>query len=346
METDVYAIIIFVDIRGFTKWSDSVIGNENCSDLVEKFYETIQADFDQLKSSKETNEKITRFNLKQNGDGAMIILETSSQDSGDLIDCIIATISNVNKEFDNICSDLQRITGQETNLKLGWGLTRGRIKKIRNNDYIGSAVNRAARLCDYARPFGIVMGNPMFSPTNKADFYEDIYYAKGIDEPIKCWVTKEVYSGFVTREKRRETPEVHVAGVCYKIVDGKHYYLIAKRNSDRKLYPNKFECCGGQLRQNETFKDGVKRHFKTEMNINVNVLDNEPIIYLIVKGDEIINGLCYCCEYIDGSPKSPNHSDIQWCNYEQLQDMNSDLFIKDFYNKELMQFANILEHNK
>ena len=132
METDVYAIVIFVDIRGFTKWSDSVVGNENCSDLVEKFYETIQANFDQLKSSKETNEKITRFNLKQNGDGAMIILETSSQDSGELIDCIIATISNVNKEFDNICLLLQKITGQETSLKLGWGLTRGKIKKIRN----------------------------------------------------------------------------------------------------------------------------------------------------------------------------------------------------------------------
>jgi len=43
---------------------------------------------------------------------------------------------------------------------------------------------------------------------------------------------------FIPREKKRGCPEVHVAGVCVKRENNDISVLIAKRNSDRTLFPD------------------------------------------------------------------------------------------------------------
>lgn len=327
MDKSVYAIVIFADIRGFTKWSDSVSGNENCPDLIGRFYAILHKYFEECSTVKEL------------GDGAMLIWETPTQDNGGLIDSIIGKIDKTAADFRAECLEVGRIAGIETDLSLGWGVTRGKIHKINDKDYLGSTINRASRLCGLARPFGIVLSKENFSPSDTDRFVNESYYVKGISEPIKCLVTPEISSQFVPRELVKESPEVHIAGVCYKKIGNETKFLIAKRSESRDLYPGLYECCGGQLKQNELFQNGVVRHYRSEMNITVEVEDFPPKLYTIENKHELINGLCFCCRFIEGDPHSIRHTDVKWLTIEEIRKMPPELFIHGLI-EEIEYFAN------
>jgi ADP-ribose pyrophosphatase YjhB (NUDIX family) len=70
------------------------------------------------------------------------------------------------------------------------------------------------------------------------------------------------------REDRVYKIEVHVAGICFwgdKV-------LIVKRNSKRRLYPNLWECGGGQVRNGENFEEALIRGQREELGVEIKPL--------------------------------------------------------------------------
>jgi len=151
---------------------------------------------------------------------------------------------------------------------------------------------------------------------------------KGIHDD--CDVTKEIAEQFIPRENMRETPEVHVAGICFKREHGKHFVLLGQRAKTRKLYPLLYEGCGGQLAHNELFHEGVKRHYEKEYHIEVNVRKDIFLLYEIKENNEPkISGIRFLCEYRSGIPESVNHvpPTPSWFTEAEFKKIPKDEFI-------------------
>lgn len=331
------AVVIFTDIRGFTEWSENTEVFQYSPEFIFDFYTGLQVCFKD-------------WIFKSLGDGALLIKKmdvVTEKNIKQEIKAILNTIEKVNKAFDKLCNSFLNKRGQPTDLRLGWGITRGAINEMqiteqsntadKHFDYIGANINKAARLCDLARPFGIVIDAADFTELPKLkniSFFPQTRKIKSISKPLNVWVTQEVYASFLTRENLKETPEVHVAGICYKKEKGTLQVLLAYRNSNRQLYPNLIEGCGGQLRYGESFENGVIRHFRTEMNITVKVLPSIHLFYSIQVSDQpYIPGIVFLCEYIEGTPDSKNHNKTEWVNIEELESMDEALFIPNVKNE-------------
>lgn len=326
--SDSYSIVIFTDIRGFTQWSENQNIYQYAPELIKQFNDLLEKAF-KKGFSKDCF-------IKKLGDGAMIVCEIEPEQVEKTTKEILNKIDTVTKSFDEACNAFQKLYGQRTDLKLGWGITRGTIKKTDDNDYLGSTINRAARLCDIARPFGIVVDEYNFIFLKSENFEEFDYEIKGINEKVPCLVSKEISRAYVRREQRKECPEVHVAGICYRENNGEIEVLLSKRSDDRKIYPGLYEGCGGQLRANEEFTTGVIRHYRAEMGITVSVESENPYLYKIKTADNLINGLCFKCKYVEGEPKSQNHSKIKWVKLKDVSSISGDEIIpglKDEINK-------------
>ncbi len=250
------------------------------------------------------------------------------------IESTLKRIKDVTKRFDTRCHEFEVIHGHQTSLTLGWGITRGTVNHlITDNDYIGADINKAARLCAIARPYGIVIDKFDFTAIPQVEgfsFHEQKRLIPDIDDDaIDVWVTDEIYRAFHKREDMRESPEVHVAGYCIKSEGGKTYILISRRSSERALYPGKLEGCGGQLRADETFTQGIERHYRTEMGISVKPMDFHYLYVIEETGTPYIPGICFLCEYVDGEPSSSNHTDHRWVTLQQLREISVSEFIGD-----------------
>jgi 8-oxo-dGTP pyrophosphatase MutT (NUDIX family) len=144
------------------------------------------------------------------------------------------------------------------------------------------------------------------------------------------WVTQEIESQFVPREGLRYGPEVHVAGVCVDSRSEKSLHVLLARRSDRReLYPGLIEGCGGQLAPSESFADGVRRHFRLELGIDVRVRSDIHCLYEIRLPDRpLIPGVRFLCERIgDHEPRSANHSKVWWVSESALRRLPASEFI-------------------
>jgi 8-oxo-dGTP pyrophosphatase MutT (NUDIX family) len=320
---DTVAQVIFADIRGFTKWGEDTEVFANLDSFIGKFQVILKQNFPDP------------WFVKGLGDGAMLVYELGEKASPPSIkelDRLVRAIQLTDKKFDQLCSDFGRSIGHETLLKLGWGLVRGKIKPL-PHDYVGPNLNKCARLCNEARPYGIVIDKDDYpdAPTIKqAKFYPQIRKLVGIGD-VSVWVTEAIGFEFLTREKIKHTPEVHVAGLCIDTNDKRGTrVLLARRADTRKLFPGKLEGCGGQLAQSETFTEGVVRHFRLEMKIEVRVLETIHCFYTINERHEptVIPGIRFLCERVsDNEPQSINHSSVDWVFEKELKNMPADDFV-------------------
>jgi hypothetical protein len=141
----------------------------------------------------------------------------------------------------------------------------------------------------------------------------------------------EIATQFLTREQRREEPEVHVAWQCRDTTNKRGIkVLIAKRAPWRQLYPGLYEGCGGQLAASEDFKDGVARHFRMEMNLEVKVLEHIHCFYKIIKPEKkMIPGVRFLCERVGVKElQSNNHTELRWVTETALNNIPADQFIE------------------
>ena len=305
------AVIIFTDIRGFTKWSGDTEAFLHIDKFINDYFQIL-------------NDNFSSEYIKKLGDGAMIVREVKPNHESPYNDILkedLQKIKVIEDKFTELCTDFSKRYGYKTELAMGWGIVRGVVKKI-DGDYIGANINKCARLCGIARPFGIIIERDDF-PVDPScvlfDFISQIRKLEGIADEVNVWVTKEIATQFIPREKKRECPEVHVAGVCIKREKNDTSVLIAKRNSDRKLFPGLYECGGGQLASSESFVDGVKRHFYSEMHIEVDMNENIYKLYEIKQpGVPKIPGIKFLCEYKHGDFQSTNHSQHKWVTKDEL----------------------------
>ncbi|WP_204072742.1 NUDIX domain-containing protein [Planotetraspora phitsanulokensis] len=323
MAEDASAVVIFVDVRGFTKWAEANEVFINLDNFIGGFLGILRRRF-----AEES------YHLKPLGDGALLLRELpvaqSNREMTALLARILLTIARVEKEFNRHCTDFANRVGHSSELRLGWGIVRGKVLRV-GDDWAGHNLNKCSRLCGEARPFGIVIDRDDFPelPRDARGLVEQVRKLRGIgDTPV--WVTAEIASQFVPRERLRETPEVHIAGTCFtEDKDQKIRLLLARRSLDRELFPGKLEGCGGQLRYSETFADGLKRHFRSEMNIDVEVLEDLHCLYEIREpGSPIIPGIRFLCKKVgDNSPYSSNHSSLIWVQESEFRTMPSQSFV-------------------
>jgi class 3 adenylate cyclase len=338
------AVVIFTDIRGFSRWSEHIDSHESTDLLVSNFQSILRKHFN-------------GYLIKPLGDGAMMVVEKDFASRTEVLDAlegIVEAVAAVESEFEELTSQIQIKFGNPTNMTLGWGVTRGHIIKTlaeSGADYLGHHINKAARLCEIARPRGMVIDREDFPerPTKyRTPFFEQVRKIEKSREQILVWVSQEINEEFQAREKLRETPEVHVAGVCVRETGVTLEVFLAQRSPKRSLYAEKWEGCGGQLRHSELFHEGVERHYRTEMKLEVHALrEIAPEIYQIGEPDEPrIPGLRFLCLYRSREPFLANHTEFRWVSEEKLASMLPEEFppglqaqalslIKKFRNKQV-----------
>ena len=108
-------------------------------------------------------------------------------------------------------------------------------------------------------------------------------------------------SKWPVREKGIHRIEIHVAGFCLKGDSrGPMTLLIGKRTSTRRIFPDKWECGGGQVHTGEGLPEAIQYHMKEEFDIDVDVLG--PVLtYEIHSPDGLIPGLRFLCRMRDES---------------------------------------------
>jgi len=322
------ALIAFVDIRGFTVWSEKVENADILDDFIKGWYGILGGNFPPPNR------------IKHLGDGAMIIREMPEKTTADLLKTILAetleSIARAGQAFGEFCKRLSEEEGTKIDLLLGWGLAKGPVKKIGAGgtaDYVGSNINKCSRYCDIARPFGIVIDAYDFQVLPEpfsADFSMQTRFLKGIDGDCPVWVTKDILERFMPREEIRENPEVHVAGVCFRKDRGEFFVLLGLRSKHRRLFPSLYEGCGGQLAHNELFHEGVMRHYEKEFHVKVKVHRETFFLYEIdTNSAPKIPGIRFLCEYESGDPRSENHDPPtpKWFSEHEFSALPEDRFI-------------------
>ena len=147
------------------------------------------------------------------------------------------------------------------------------------------------------------------------------------------------------REEERYELEVHVAGICIRH-NSTYEVLIAKRSDDRKIYPGKWECGGGQINPGESFEEALVRQLKEELNIDAEII--APVGFYEIRADELdqkkIPGVYVVCKVVGGEPKVDNKElvELKWCPINEIKDMD---LIPGMY-KEILNAVEIFKQNE
>ena len=127
------------------------------------------------------------------------------------------------------------------------------------------------------------------------------------------------------REHSLSKIEVHVAGLCFK----ENKVLLAKRSSHKKLFPEYWEGCGGQVQSDENFEEAITRKFKEELGIVVKTpkLFKTYEILTPNSNQKKIPGLRFICffeSYFNGksSQITTEHTEYRWVHLNELDQLN------------------------
>ena len=111
---------------------------------------------------------------------------------------------------------------------------------------------------------------------------------------VRRHVLREHNGAVAIREDGLNLVEVHVAGACVRFHEGRWQLLAGKRTHERSLYPDKWECGGGQVQKGEDFPAAVKRQIFEEFGLEV--VPQYPIeAYGIHVPGSIIPGVRFLC---------------------------------------------------
>lgn len=126
------------------------------------------------------------------------------------------------------------------------------------------------------------------------------------------------------REEKIHKIEVHVAGICFY----GNKVLMVKRTPSRKLYPNLWECGGGQVEMGENFTEAVKRQLKQELGVFIEPIKVLVTYEILTPGLEQkkIPGIIFVCKlvgFVNGKgPKiSKEHSEWRWQPIDKLDEL-------------------------
>lgn len=293
-----YAIVIFVDIRGFTLWSSRAEVGPHLQSFMDDFY----AIFYQFAPKKEG------FVLKPNGDG-IILVQSSGRESSklnDMLDSLLLhKVQPIRDSFITLCSDYRQITRYQVQLGLAFGISSGLVHRIRYpiqrrvfaTDFVSGTMNLASRLCDLARPEGIVISAdafPEWQPRREQQYQLYLMPVKSYSDQLHVWVSSEIAQDHVPRETRTKLVEFHIGTICYE--PDLDAVVLAHRNNDRKLYPSLWETGGGHMLEGETVEDAARRIASAEHGLPVTVEKEASITTYLIELERLaIPGIKFLC---------------------------------------------------
>jgi len=186
------AIIIFVDVRGFTDFSKSKDSHDTALYIKRVYIQLIDKYFPSATFYKPT------------GDGLLIVIPLMSHDYKTLPDkCkeVIESCLRCHAEFADICKGDHMINFAVPS-RVGIGVVRGSACCLMSGgaiiDYSGHNLNLASRLMNIARPSGIVIdgafGFDLLSEDQQKLFEGAKVYLRSIaeDTPINVYILKDV----------------------------------------------------------------------------------------------------------------------------------------------------------
>lgn len=144
----VLASALFLDVRGFTRWSCALeqegADPGRVTSFLQDFYQMVSHQLKGLISC-----------VKFEGDGVMVVAEGDAQASRHLLTEQLLAVRELTREFQ------AHPVARNEELELGGGFVHGRMVRFLTGpgavDYVGYRVNLAARLCDRARPRGLLV---------------------------------------------------------------------------------------------------------------------------------------------------------------------------------------------
>lgn len=131
------------------------------------------------------------------------------------------------------------------------------------------------------------------------------------------------------REDKQHKIEVHVAGICLCDFEDRTKVLCGKRQLTRELYPNLWECGGGQVEEGENFEEAMVRHFREEFGVIVKAIAPMGVYEIPTPQypQKKIPGLKFLCQlegYInDQEPKIDQRqfSEWRWQTLDRLDEL-------------------------
>lgn len=340
--TLIKALVIFVDIRGFTRWSSDPDVHDHVVEFIDSFDNILSSYFPE-------------YFQKLLGDGAMLILEMDyDTDSTMVLNETLEKIKEIQKEFKAECEKFYNFHGAKTKLHLGWGITRGDVWQNKNNkrtDYLGKNINVAARMCSSARPFGIIIDADDFRKIpdgHSGEFSKHPITLDGFDRSINAWVTNEIAENLMPRETTWKNPSVFVSGVCLRWELEELEILVMQRSSSREFHPGLYEVTiGGHLSKDETFYHCVSRLFEDVLEINVEVVRNNFLLYKFGnRTNEIIPGIRCLCWYKSGIPKLKDYDSYHWMKVDKFSNIPESAILPDTKDDVLSIITNLEEQPK
>lgn len=143
------------------------------------------------------------------------------------------------------------------------------------------------------------------------------------------------------REDNVNRIEVHVAGICFN----GNKVLVLKRSPSRRLFPNLWECGGGQVNSGENFEEAVIRQLREEAGIAVRPIEVVGTYEIPIMGDQRkIPGVYFACRlegFVCGKePKiSSEHTEWQWQEINKLENLEFIPGIKENIRKAYASIA-------
>lgn len=125
------------------------------------------------------------------------------------------------------------------------------------------------------------------------------------------------------REEKIHKIEVHVAGFCFS----GNKILVLKRSPSRKIYPNIWECGGGQVETGENFEDALAREMRDEAGVIVKpVMALKTYEILVNSEQKKIPGLRIVCKFLRyANGKEPQiskeHTEWKWLPINRLDEI-------------------------
>ncbi len=115
------------------------------------------------------------------------------------------------------------------------------------------------------------------------------------------------------REEKIHKIEVHVAGICFK----NDRVLIARRSQSRKIYPNLWECGGGQVETGENLNEAVERQLKEELGViiePIKILDSYEITIPDSEQKKIpgVQFVCRVLGFVNGKCPQISEEHSEW----------------------------------
>jgi class 3 adenylate cyclase len=174
-----HVIAVYVDIRGFSLFSQQVESVDTGSFIKKIYIKLIDEYFDGAKFFKST------------GDGLLIIFPYVEASLETTANKVVATCLRLVDEFPRLC-DGDPIINFATPSKIGIGIARGSACRLQNKgailDYSGKTINSSAKLMDLARPLGVVFDQSfvgsILTAANSLHFKTENLYVRGVSEEV------------------------------------------------------------------------------------------------------------------------------------------------------------------